>query len=179
MLTDVMRVWRDDRFVRWGTLLLLASSTSTAVADPTPRITFDAIETGSTEQVALAARWPAVPRDNGLSLEDQITDHLTDLGNSLGHHLDLLSHDTFVLKVDGRKRRAHVRLGAGNTESLAMRVDEDIQFDDLNARCHTRIDLGFHGHSMHFELPAFDVTYADYRGDYGVELKLPLFERKF
>jgi len=127
----------------------------------------------------LAHRWPSVPEGHGLSLEDQITDRLTQLGNALGRHLDLLSHDMFQLSVDGRHRHAHVRVGAGDLGLLAVRFDGDIQFDDINAHVHARIDLGFHGHALHLELPDFEMSPTEYRGDYGVELRLPLFVRKF
>src|SRR5437868_6869997 len=89
-------------------LVVLCASTATAFSD---------------DGASLEHRWPSVPDGHGLSLENQITDHLTELGNTLGHHLDLLSHDMFVLQVDGRRRRAHVRLGGGDSERLAVRVD--------------------------------------------------------
>jgi hypothetical protein len=145
-------------------LAMLAGATRLAAAEPV---------------VLLADRWPGVPDGHGLSLEDQITDRLTQLGNELGRHLDLLSHDMFQLTVDGRKRHAHVRVGGGSVGMLAVQVDGDIQFDDINAHVHARIDLGFHGHAMHFELPDFEMSPAEYRGDYGVEVRLPLFVRKF
>ena len=128
---------------------------------------------------SLAERWPSVPVGHALSLEDQITDRLTQLGNELGRHLDLLSHDMFQLRVDGHRRRAFVRLGGGNDDQLAVRLAGDIQFEDINARVDARIDLCFHGHMMHLELPTFEMSPAAYRGDYGVELRLPLFVRKF
>jgi hypothetical protein len=124
-------------------------------------------------------RWPGVPEGHGLSLEDQITDRLTQLGNELGRHLDLLSHDMFQLSLDGRKRHAHVRVGGGSIGLLAVRLDGDIQFDDIDAHIHARIDLAFHGHSLQLELPDFVMSPTEYRGDYGVELRLPLFVRKF
>jgi len=131
------------------------------------------------EPVALADRWPAVPRDRSLSLEDQVTDRLTELGNVLGRHLELLSHDTFALTVDCHLRRAHLRLGAGDDQTFAVRLDSDVQFEDLNAHVRARIDLGFRGHAVHLELPDFEMSPATYRGDYGIELKLPLFARSF
>lgn len=142
----------------------LIAATRFAAADPT---------------VLLGNRWPSVPEGHGLSLEDQLTDRLTQLGNELGRHLDLLSHEMFQLTVDGRRRHAHVRLGAGNVGVLAFRFDGDIQFNDINAHVHARIDLGFHGHSLRLELPAFEMSPTAYRGDYGVEVRLPLFVRKF
>jgi hypothetical protein len=129
--------------------------------------------------VLLASRWPSVPAGHGLSLEDQITERLTLLGNALGHHLDLLSHDMFELTIDGRRRHAHVRLGGGSASQLAIRLDGDIQFEDVNARIHARLDLGFRGHELHLELPAFEMCPTAYRGDRGVELRLPLLERTF
>jgi len=147
-----------------GVLAVLAGS-ARASADPA---------------VLLASRWPAVPEGHGLSLEDQITDRLTQLGNELGRHLDLLSHDMFQLTVDGRHRHAHVRIGGGGDgELLALRVDGDIQFEDVNAHVQARLDLALHGHAVHLELPAFEMAPADYRGDRGVEVRLPLFMRKF
>lgn len=145
-------------------LAVLVAANSTAAADPAELLT---------------QRWPSVPEGHGLSLEDQITERLTQLGNALGRHLDLLSHDTFQLSVDGRRRHAHVRVGAGDVGLLAVQLDGDIQFDDINAHVRARIDLGFHGHSVRLELPDFEMSPAAYRGDYGVELRLPLFVRTF
>ena len=158
---------KDVRSVRWARCLVLAAS----VAAAAPARADDA--------VLLASRWPTVAAGRGLSLEDQITDRLTVLGNELGKHLDLLSHDMFQLTVDCRHRRARVRLGAGDDEHLAFRFAGDIQFDDVNAHIDARIDLAFHGHLLHLELPALEMSPAEYRGDYGVEVKLPLFVRKF
>ena len=129
--------------------------------------------------VVLASRWPSVPDGHALSLEDQITDRLTEIGNALGHHLDLLSHDTFQLRVDARRRRAHLRIGGGDSEGLALRLHSDIQFDDLNAHVCTRLDLALRGHALRLELPAFEMSPASYRGDHGVELRLPLFVQQF
>ena len=152
------------RAVRWTVLLVVAVVAAPAAAD---------------ESVLLASRWPSVPDGHGLSLEDQITERLTQLGNELGRHLDLLSHDTFQLTIDCRRRRARVRLGAGDSSLLAFQFAGDIQFDDIHARVDARIDLSFHGHLLHLELPTFEMSPAEYRGDYGVEVRLPLFVRKF
>jgi len=130
------------------------------------------------EPIALIDLWPAVPGGRAQSLEDQVTDRLTELGNVLGRHLSVLSHSALQLTVDCRLRRAHLRLGAGDDTTLAVRLDGDVQFEDLNARVHARLDLGFHGHALHVELPDFEMSPATYRG-YGIELTLPLFARSF
>jgi hypothetical protein len=129
--------------------------------------------------ILLASRWPTVPDGHALSLEDQITERLTQLGNQLGHHLDLLSHDMFQLQVDGRRRQAHVRIGGGDADLLSLCVDGDIQFDDINAHVHARLDLALRGHALSLELPAFEMAPVSYRGDYGVEVRLPLFVQRF
>jgi hypothetical protein len=129
--------------------------------------------------VLLASRWPGVPEGHALSLEDQITDRLTEIGNALGHHLDLLSHDTFQLRVDARRRRAHLRIGGGDSGGLALRLDGDIQFEDLNAHVCARLDVALRGHALRLELPAFEMSPVSYRGDHGVELRVPLFVQQF
>lgn len=129
--------------------------------------------------MALSTRWPNIPERHGLSLQDQITDRLTEIGNTLGQHLDLLSADMFQLKVDGRRQRAHIRFGAGRMDMLAFQVDCGIQFQDLNAHVDAHIDLGFDGHLLRLELPAFQVQPAEYRGDYGVQVEVPVFVQRF
>jgi hypothetical protein len=129
--------------------------------------------------VLLASRWPSVPEGHMLSLEDQITDRLTLLGNALGDHLDRLSHDMFQLRVDARLRRAHLRIGGGDSEGFTLRLDSDIQFDDLNAHVCARLDLALRGHAVSLPLPAFEMSPASYRGDHGIELRVPLLVHQF
>jgi hypothetical protein len=129
--------------------------------------------------VLLASRWPSVPEGHALTLEDQITDRLTEIGNALGHHLDRLSHDIVQLRVDARRRRAHLRIGGGDSAGLAVRFDGDIQFDDFNAHVCARLDLALRGHAIRLALPAFEVSPVSYRGDHGIELRVPLFVQQF
>ena len=169
LLTDAEPRRRHPRTVRSQTVLgglaavLAAGLARPAAADPA---------------VLLASRWPSLPADHSLSLEDQITDRLTQLGNELGRHLDLVTHDLFQLRVDGRRRRAHVRIGGGN-QAVAVSLDGDIQFDDANAHVACRLGLALRGHEVNFELPPFEMSPASYRGDRGVEVRLPLFVQRF
>jgi hypothetical protein len=155
--------------------LLLVSTSSAVVASGL----VSAPAASADSAVLLASRWPIVPEGHALSLEDQITDRLTELGNALGHHLDLLSHDMFQLQVDARRRRAHLRIGGGDGARLALRLDGDIQFDDANARVCARLDLVLRGHAVSLELPPFEMSPVSYRGDHGVELRVPLFVQRF
>lgn len=131
-------------------------------------------------ELALSTRWPTLSESHKLSLSDQITQRLTEMGNTLGHHLDLLSAETFQLQVDGFQRRAHIHIGAGDADTLLQfHVNCGIQFDSVNANVNARIDLGFDGHLLTLELPAFQVQPAEYRGDYGVQVEVPVFVQRF
>ncbi|MBX3161036.1 MAG: hypothetical protein KF773_34065 [Deltaproteobacteria bacterium] len=126
--------------------------------------------------------WPRMPltpygRDFGEQLEDQ----LTALGNQLGQHVSLLSKDMLIVRVDGRRRRASIRLGttADRERNLTFRIENDIDFTEGFARVNTRIDLGIKHHVFRLELPDWEMAPVEYRGDYGVELRLPLLRRTF
>jgi hypothetical protein len=171
-LTDAQDSSRHAGAVRPSEVLALLASASAVVVASAPAASADST-------VLLASRWPGVPDGHALSLEDQITERLTLLGNSLGHHLDLLSHDMVQLRVDARRRRAHLRIGGGDSAGLAVRLDGDIQFDDLNAHVCARLDLALRGHAVRLELPAFEMSPVAYRGDHGVEVRVPLFVQQF
>src|SRR5438105_14324156 len=75
------------------------------------------------DTVTMDHQWPAVPADRSLSMEDQITEHLSELGNLVGSHIDLLSHDMIGLHVNARENRARLRLGGGDIHYLTFRID--------------------------------------------------------
>lgn len=124
--------------------------------------------------------WPELPIGGGLTLSQQLTDHLTELGNTLGGHLDLLSHGELGLEVDGRRRRARVRVGSSDTERyLVFRLASDIHFTQGVARVRARLDLGIGDHLVQLELPDFEMAPTEYRGERGVEIRVPFFRREF
>ena len=123
--------------------------------------------------------WPRVPDGQGLTLSQQIQDQLTELGNTIGHHTAVLSGDILGLTFDARRRRMHARLGGGNDQMLSFRLASDVQFTDGLARINTKIDLSFRGRSFQLELPEMEMVPASYRGDRGVEVRLPLFRRRW
>ena len=126
--------------------------------------------------------WPSVPKGRGLSLQQQITDRLTAMGNTLGFHLDQLSNDVLALTFDGRRRLAKIRFGTHGSENeryLTFRVDSDVHFADGMAKVTARLELGLAGHLVRVELPDFEMVPAEYRGDRGVEIRLPLLRRSF
>jgi hypothetical protein len=129
--------------------------------------------------LALADRWRDVPPSQRLKLSTQITDELTELGNFIGSHVNVLSDDILMMKFDGRRRYARIRFGTGEGQYLRFRFDSDWYFTQGKARVLSRVDLGIGKHQFHLELPDIDMVPASYRGDRGVEVRLPLFERRW
>ena len=132
------------------------------------------------EEHALYDRlWPRVPDGRHLTLSQQITEQLTTLGNTFGQHIDALSKDTLHLRFDGRRRRAFVRLGAGESRYLTFRLASDVHFTEGIARISTRVDLAIAGRALRLELPQVEMTPTEYRGERGVVVRLPLLRGTF
>ena len=130
-------------------------------------------------QLALADRWRDVPPGQRLKLSQQITDELTELGNFIGTHVNTLSDDILMMKFDGRRRYARIRFGTGEGQYLRFKFDSDWYFAKGKARVAARVDLGIGKHQFHLELPEMDMVPASYRGERGVEVRVPLFERRW
>ena len=60
-----------------------------------------------------------------------------------------------------------------------FKLASDIHFTRGVARIQARIDLGLGKHVVHLELPDFEMAPAEYHGERGVEIRLPLFRRAF
>lgn len=123
--------------------------------------------------------WPRVPEGRNLKLSDQITDQLTELGNFMGEHMNVLSHDVLSMTFDGRRRRAYLRVGGGDARFLEFKLASDVYFYDGKAQINARIDLTIAGNKMQLELPEMEMVPASYRGERGVEVRLPIFKRNF
>jgi hypothetical protein len=124
-------------------------------------------------------RWPELPADPNLSLEDQITDHLSELGNMIGGHMNLLSDHLLAVSVDGRHNRAHLLLGGGNAHYLTFKVDSDWLFSDGKAHVKARLELGVAGHQVELRLPDMDVIPDNYHGQDLVQVNVSVLERRF
>jgi hypothetical protein len=160
---------------RHGLWVALALCGSASVAAADKRVA----SLQSTAEAPMEQRWPSLPHYHETPIEDQITDHLTDLGNLLGQHLDLLSHDMFKIHVDGRAQRASIRLGGGDVHFLHFRVDSDWHFAQDRARVAAKLELGIAGHEIDVQLPAMDLSVDSYHGEQLVQLNVPLLERHF
>lgn len=130
-------------------------------------------------EIALSDRWGEVPASTRLELSQRITDELAELGNFIGTHVNVLSDDFFGMKFDGHRRRARLRLGTGDGQLLRFRLDSDWHFAHGKARIQARVDLGIGEHHWHLELPDMEMLPTSVYGERGVEVRLPLLERRW
>jgi hypothetical protein len=162
-LTEPYGDRRHHRGVRTGGLALVGVL---AVATP-----------AQAEESLYDRLWPEAPASGRLTLSQQITDHLTELGNFVGGHVGELSKDMVGMRFDGRRRRAFVRIGGGDGQYLRFNISSDIQFAQGRANISSVIDVGMFGHQIQFELPDVEMVPASYHGERGVEVRLPIFKR--
>jgi len=123
--------------------------------------------------------WPAAPTAAQVSMGQQLTDAMSELGNQLGYHLDQLSMDKFALRFDGRQRRARFKLGMIDSQYATLKFDSVVHFTDGMAKISAVLDIGIAGHVMHIELPDVEMLPTEYHGERGVQLRLPLYRYYF
>jgi len=119
----------------------------------------------------------SVPRV-GRTYSERIADELTLLGDSIDGHLGQLTLDRVKFRVDGRQRRAHLRL-AGETRYLSMTIQSDVHFRSGAAQVDAVIDLRVAGRGVRLELPDFEVMPRSYLGERYVEVRVPLIRGTF
>lgn len=151
---------------RWGSVLLLCAMADVAAAN---------------SEDLYNRLWPEMPSSTRLTLSQQIQDQLTELGNTLGHHVNALSNDSIAFGFDGRRRRATVRLGLEDSPDsyVTFKIAGDVHFTEGVARARVRVDVGVAGHVVHIEVPDFEMAPTEYHGERGVEIRVPLYKRVF
>jgi hypothetical protein len=120
---------------------------------------------------------PPVPRV-GRTYSERIADELTLLGDTIDGHVRPLTLDSVKFRVDGRGRRAHLRV-ARETRYLSLTIQSDVHFRRGAAGVDTVIDLRVAGKAMRFELPEFEVVPRSYLGERYVEVRVPLLRGTF
>ncbi len=118
----------------------------------------------------------AIPK--GRTYSERIADQLTVLGDTIDGHVGPLTLDTVKFRVDGRARRANLRL-AGETRYLSLHVRGDVHFRRGAAEVDAAIDLVVGGHALRLELPDFEVLPRSYLGERYVEVRVPLVRGSF
>lgn len=168
----------------WGSLLVLCALAEGASADANDLGTLSL--SGGEElhggcEHLYARLWPETPRSNRLSMSQQITDELTELGNMLGHHVNTLSNEALSLGFDGRKRRAKFRIGLADDPDrlLTFKLVGDVHFTQGRARATLKLDIGVGERVLHVELRDLEMTHTEYRGDRGIALVIPVVRREF
>jgi hypothetical protein len=119
-------------------------------------------------------RWPEVPADNAPSMEDQITDHLSEMVS------DRFTNDVTSLHVDGRHNRARFgirRNGAGHY--LTFRLDSNWLFEHGQAHVDATLELGLGTHHLEVKLPPMDIIPDNWHGQDLVVVDLNLIKRQF
>ena len=158
----------DESVRRGGAALLVLAMASSAFADE-----------DNSSCMLYDRLWPRAPQSGRLSMSQQLTDYFTELGNTIGSHVDVLSMDMIGMRFDGRRRKAFVRVGMGDEQYLTLRIASDVQFTAGGAHINTRVDLTVAGRGLHLELPEVEMVPTEYHGDRGVQVRLPLFKRTF
>lgn len=123
-------------------------------------------------------RWPEVPADRSLSLGERVMDQLTAFAIRLDRELDVLTVDLVSIQLDPRGRGCRLRVGAGD-QRLGLSVAGDVHVEDGTAQIHARLDFALAGRAMQLRLPRFEMAATSYRGERGVEVRLPLLRRSF
>lgn len=123
-------------------------------------------------------RWPSVPADAGPTLSERVMDQLTAFAVRFDRELDVLTVDLVSLRLDPRGRGCKVRVGGGDRR-LALRVAGDVRVEDGTAQIHARIELAVAGQAVRVNLPRIEMAATSYRGERGVEVRVPLLRRSF
>lgn len=127
---------------------------------------------------AYAQRWPSVPVDPAAPLGERVLDRLTTFAAAFERELDTLTVDLISLHLDPRGRKASIFVGAGDRR-LGMRVGGDVHVEDGAAQILARVDLAAGGRTLRVNLPRFEMAATSYRGERGIEIRLPLLRRRF
>jgi hypothetical protein len=120
----------------------------------------------------------AAPGKVGPTMSQMLADRLTLLGREMDSALGALSMDRFTIRLDGRARKAYLRLGKGDGETY-LRLDSNMHFRSGVARIATQIEVSVVGRKLKLELPAFDLVPRSYGGERYVEVRIPILHGAF
>lgn len=133
-----------------------------------------------TDEMLLATRWPEVPPDRSPSFEDQVTDHLSALGNYAGRGLSSITGDVVSLHVDGRHNSARLGISSGGEgHLLTFKLDSNVLFSQGQAHIDAKLSLGVGCHHVEMNLPAMDIVPDNWHGQDLVVVDINFLKRSF
>ncbi|HUS33294.1 MAG TPA: hypothetical protein VMZ53_32550 [Kofleriaceae bacterium] len=128
---------------------------------------------------ALAEPLPDAPPPEESQFGKRVLEKVTDATNGFfAHHVDRLSHEMVVIRVDPEQQQANVDVHAGLL-GFGVRVASNVTVVDGTARVKPRLALAVAGKSLDLRLPTIDVAATEFRGERGVEVRLPVLRRTF
>lgn len=127
------------------------------------------------DELAIASR----PIKKGKPLKKRVEDNVDDIADQFGLQVSRLSYDILQMHFDVKKKRAELKLDAGDTNTLGFTFDSDVKFHGNFARVDATVDLALGGRVFKLDLPEVDVGHSKFAGEHGVEVRLPLLHGKF
>ncbi|MFT3697524.1 MAG: hypothetical protein QM831_30555 [Kofleriaceae bacterium] len=126
------------------------------------------------QQLKLDDEWPALPDYQELSMEDRITDKVSDAGNDASSHVDAWTRHYVSWRVDGRRNRGSLHLG---NEMIAL--DSNWLFANSRAHIDAKLELNVASHHIELELPGMDLSRDSVRNDSVSTLNVAVLEKRF
>src|SRR3954451_19848946 len=111
----------------------------------------------------------------GKAILDKVVDATNDF---FAHDVERLTHEMLVIRVDPDQRSAKIGVNAG-LAGYGFRLASNVTVVDGTARIAPRLALSVGSRSVDLQLPTVDVAATSYRGERGVEVRLPLLRRSF
>lgn len=144
--------------------LVLATLPATARADELVRI----------DELIEPMEVPKLP-----STREVVMDGLTIMSNAFSSHLRKLSGNLFKLKFDPRTKTGFLKFHGELSPELYLAIHSDVQVMGRVTRFRTQLYLGLFGSNLHVELPEIDLVPQTDFGQQYVEVRLPIFYRRF
>lgn len=125
-------------------------------------------------EMKLDDEWPALPEVQELSMEDRVTDHMSDWGNHASHHVDAWTGHHLSWRVDGRHNRAALHLGGS-----ALALDTSWLFINNHAHVDATLELNVSSHHFEVPLPGMDISRDSVHNDSVTTLNVAVLEKRF
>lgn len=113
------------------------------------------------------------------STRDYVMDGLTIMSDTFARQLNKLSFDLVKLHFDPRSKKGFLKFHGELSPELYLAIHSDVKVMGRVTRLKTHLFVGLLGQDMHLELPEIDLVPRSDLGRQYVELRLPIFYRRF